>query len=117
MKTNIPTQLLRFALIASLAAAPLARAGGDEDSTATVKLSDPGKPATLSLDVPWADIRIIGVDGELSRTRMGELTIFAEDVTFLTKALETPPDKWKGLRDPEKRYRQRYIDLVDSLKG
>src|SRR3954466_15538930 len=63
MKTNIPRHLLRFALLASLAAAPLARAD-DEGSTATVKLSAPDKPATLVLDMPWADIRIVGVDGD-----------------------------------------------------
>lgn len=64
MKTNIPAQLLRFVLLASLAAAPLARAAEDEGSTATVKLSAPDKPATLNLDVPWADIRITGTDGD-----------------------------------------------------
>lgn len=64
MKTNIPAQLLRFVLLASLATAPLARAAEDEGSTATVKLSAPDKPATLNLDVPWADIRITGVDGD-----------------------------------------------------
>lgn len=64
MKTYIPPHLLRFALIASLAAAPLARADDAEGSTATVKLSAPGQPATLSLDMPWADIRIVGVDGD-----------------------------------------------------
>jgi lysyl-tRNA synthetase class 2 len=57
---------------------------------------------------------IIGVDGELGRTRMGELTIFAEDVRFLSKALETPPDKWKGLTDPELRQRRRYLDLIHT---
>jgi lysyl-tRNA synthetase, class II len=46
---------------------------------------------------------IIGVDGELKRTRTGELTIFAEKLTFLTKALATPPEKHKGLVDPELR--------------
>ncbi len=64
MKNNIPSHLLRFALIASLAVAPLARAGDNDRTTATVKLSAPGKPATLSLDMPWADIRITGVDGD-----------------------------------------------------
>jgi len=64
MKTAIPAQLLRFVLLASLAAAPLARAAEGEGSTATVKLSAPDKPAILSLDVPWADIRITGVDGD-----------------------------------------------------
>ena len=57
---------------------------------------------------------IIGVDGMLARTKTGELTIFAEDLRFLTKALETPPDKWKGLTDPERRQRMRYLDLIHS---
>lgn len=64
MNTNIPARLLRLVLLASLAAAPLARANEGEGSTATVKLSAPDKPATLSLDVPWADIHITGVDGD-----------------------------------------------------
>ena len=64
MKTRIPPQLLLGLLCVSLAATPLARAGDDEGSTATVKLSAPGKPATLRLDMPWADIHITGVDGD-----------------------------------------------------
>lgn len=63
MKNRIPHHFLRLALLVSLAAAPLARAE-DEGSTATVKLSAPDKPATLNIDMPWADIRIIGVDGD-----------------------------------------------------
>lgn len=63
MKNNIPHHLLRLALLASLAAAPLARAD-DEGSSATVTLSAPDKPATFTLDMPWAEIRIVGVDGE-----------------------------------------------------
>ncbi|MGA2823510.1 MAG: amino acid--tRNA ligase-related protein, partial [Bacteroidales bacterium] len=57
---------------------------------------------------------IIGVDGELSRTKTGELTIFVSDVHFLTKSIETPPAKHKGLSDPELRQRMRYVDLVYS---
>ena len=64
MKNNIPPPLLRFALLASLALAPLARADETEGSTATVKLSAPDKPAILNLDVPWADVEITGVDGD-----------------------------------------------------
>lgn len=64
MKTTIPARLLSFVLLASLAAAPLARAAEGKGSTVTVRLSAPDKPATLSLDVPWADIRITGVDGD-----------------------------------------------------
>lgn len=55
---------------------------------------------------------IIGVDGPLGRTRTGELTIFAEQLHFLTKSLEPPPAKHKGLRDPELRQRMRYLDLI-----
>jgi len=57
---------------------------------------------------------IIGVDGELKRTRTGELTIFAESLTFLTKSIATPPEKHKGLADPELRQRRRYLDLIHT---
>jgi lysyl-tRNA synthetase, class II len=57
---------------------------------------------------------IIGVDGELKRTMKGELTIFAEHVTLLTKTLATPPEKHKGLADPELRQRMRYLDLIHT---
>ena len=57
---------------------------------------------------------IIGVDGELKRTMKGELTIFAEDLTLLTKSIATPPEKHKGLADPELRQRRRYLDLIHT---
>ncbi|MDZ4820877.1 MAG: amino acid--tRNA ligase-related protein, partial [Planctomycetota bacterium] len=57
---------------------------------------------------------IIGVDGELKRTKTGELTIFAEQLHFLTKSIETPPDKHHGLNDPELRQRMRYVDLIHT---
>jgi lysyl-tRNA synthetase class 2 len=55
---------------------------------------------------------IIGVDGELRYTKMGELTIFAEKLHFLTKSVAPPPDKHAGLADPELRQRMRYLDLT-----
>ena len=55
---------------------------------------------------------LIGVEGELRKTRTGELTIFADKLTFLTKSLEPPPDKHHGLTDPELRQRMRYLDLI-----
>jgi lysyl-tRNA synthetase class 2 len=55
---------------------------------------------------------LIGVEGRFGRTRMGELTIFAEQLTFLTKSLEPHPDKWSGMQDIEYRLRHRYLDLV-----
>jgi lysyl-tRNA synthetase, class II len=55
---------------------------------------------------------IIGVDGELRRTKTGELSIFAEHLTILSKSLAAPPEKHHGLTDPELRHRMRYLDLV-----
>jgi lysyl-tRNA synthetase, class II len=54
----------------------------------------------------------IGTEGRLFRTRTGELSIHAESLTFLAKALVPPPDKYYGLHDIELRYRQRYADLI-----
>jgi len=54
----------------------------------------------------------IGVRGTLMRTRTGELTLKAQSITFLTKAMLALPDKWSGLEDVETRYRQRYVDLI-----
>jgi lysyl-tRNA synthetase class 2 len=55
---------------------------------------------------------IIGVDGELRRTKTGELSIFARRLTLLTKSLAAPPEKHHGLADPERRHRMRYLDLA-----
>jgi lysyl-tRNA synthetase class 2 len=57
---------------------------------------------------------IVGVDGELKRTRTGELTIFVEKLHFMSKALATPPAKHHGLTDPELRQRMRYLDLIHT---
>jgi len=54
----------------------------------------------------------IGVGGYLFRTRTGELTIHAEEITFLAKDFLPLPEKWHGLSDVELRYRQRYVDLI-----
>jgi lysyl-tRNA synthetase class 2 len=55
---------------------------------------------------------IVGVDGQLRYTKMGELTIFAERLHFLGKSVEPPPEKHAGLKDPELRQRMRYLDLA-----
>jgi len=54
----------------------------------------------------------IGCEGVLFKTRTGELTIRAEQVRLLVKALRPLPDKFHGLEDVETRYRQRYVDLI-----
>jgi lysyl-tRNA synthetase class 2 len=56
----------------------------------------------------------IGVRGSLKRTDRGELSVKVVDWTMLSKALQPLPDKWHGLADVEKRYRQRYLDLIVS---
>jgi lysyl-tRNA synthetase class 2 len=55
---------------------------------------------------------LVGVEGYLFRTRTGELSVHAERLMFLAKALLPLPEKWHGLADVETRYRQRYIDLM-----
>jgi lysyl-tRNA synthetase class 2 len=54
---------------------------------------------------------IIGADGQLGKTKTGEITIWAEKVTILSKCLCHPPGKFHGLADVDQRYRQRYVDL------
>ena len=52
------------------------------------------------------------VTGDLSRSRVGEITVFATGFRFLCKSLEPLPAKWQGLRDTEIRFRRRYLDLI-----
>ena len=54
----------------------------------------------------------VGVEGTVVRTRTGEVTVEARDLTFLSKAVLPLPEKWHGLSDVEKRHRQRYLDLI-----
>src|SRR5579859_3342110 len=60
---------------------------------------------------------LIGVEGHLFRTKTGELTIWVEELEFLSKALLPLPEKWHGLTDVELRYRQRYLDLIANDKS
>jgi len=61
-------------------------------------------------DVDLGDF--IGIEGDVKRTRRGEITVFAGGWTFLTKSLRPLPEKYHGLKDTETRYRQRYLDMV-----
>ncbi|WP_372014094.1 lysine--tRNA ligase [Pseudoxanthomonas sp. 10H] len=55
---------------------------------------------------------IVAVEGGLTRTRTGELSVKASSLRLLVKSLRPLPDKWHGLSDVEQRYRQRYVDLI-----
>ncbi len=57
---------------------------------------------------------IVQATGTLMRTRNGEISIDVEGICPLSKALSPLPEKWHGLQDVEKRYRQRYIDLITN---
>ena len=72
------------------------------------ELGDEAYAAFKKLDVG----DIIGVKGEVFRTKTGELSARAEEITLLAKSLRPLPEKFHGLTDTETRYRQRYVDLI-----
>lgn len=55
---------------------------------------------------------ILGISGEVFRTKTGEMSIHAESVKLLSKSLQILPEKFHGLTDTDIRYRQRYVDLI-----
>ncbi|MEM9083582.1 MAG: lysine--tRNA ligase [Planctomycetota bacterium] len=57
---------------------------------------------------------VVVVEGALMKTKMGEITVWAEKVEMGTKSIAPPPGKWSGLQDVELRYRRRYIDLYSN---
>jgi len=59
---------------------------------------------------------IIGIGGYPFRTKLGELTIWVDDIVLLTKSLNSLPEKFHGLTNVEKRYRQRYLDLIMNIE-
>ncbi len=59
---------------------------------------------------------IVGAEGSLFRTKSGEPTLEVADFTLLTKSLQPLPEKWHGLSDVDKRYRQRYLDLITNAE-
>ncbi|HJI07719.1 MAG TPA: lysine--tRNA ligase [Faecalibacterium prausnitzii] len=72
------------------------------------ELGDDAYAAFKKLDVG----DIIGVRGEVFRTKTGELSVRATELTLLAKSLRPLPEKFHGLTDTEMRYRQRYVDLI-----
>ena len=55
---------------------------------------------------------IIGVVGEVFKTKTGEVSVKATQAVLLSKSIQVLPDKWAGLKDQDQRYRQRYVDLI-----
>ena len=54
----------------------------------------------------------VGLNGEMFQTKTGEWTLLAKELRLLCKTIRPLPEKFHGLKDPEKRYRQRYLDLI-----
>ena len=54
----------------------------------------------------------IGIEGEVFKTKTGEISIHASHVTLLSKSLQILPEKFHGLTNTDMRYRQRYVDLI-----
>ena len=57
---------------------------------------------------------IIGIKGNIFKTKKGEITVWAKEFTILCKSLRPLPEKFHGLQDPELRFRQRYVDLISN---
>ncbi len=68
------------------------------------------KVFTLMEQVDLGDF--LSVEGEVGKTKAGEVTVFAKSFRIITKALRPLPSEWHGLKDVEERYRQRYVDLL-----
>ncbi|PHR30153.1 MAG: lysine--tRNA ligase [Desulfotalea sp.] len=60
----------------------------------------------------WDIGDIVGIEGILFKTKVGELSVQARSIVMISKSLRPLPDKWHGLSDVETRYRQRYVDLI-----
>ena len=87
----------------------------NRDATKVASLSEDAAVSAhkfLEKKVDLGDI--VGVEGHLFRTKKGEITIFASEVTLLCKAVLPLPDKHSGLVDKEARYRKRWLDMISS---
>ncbi|HPE37325.1 MAG TPA: lysine--tRNA ligase, partial [Spirochaetales bacterium] len=85
----------------------------DRDGRIQVYLNAEGLGDDAYAEVKTWDVGdIVGVEGYVFRTRRGEISVHAKRMVLLTKALEPLPEKFHGLKDPELRYRRRYLDLV-----
>ncbi|MCP5430622.1 MAG: lysine--tRNA ligase [Chromatiaceae bacterium] len=70
-------------------------------------------PEKLAAQIRGWDIGdIVGGEGPVHKSGKGDLYVYLDDATLLTKSLRPLPEKWHGLADQEQRYRQRYVDLI-----
>ena len=83
----------------------------DEKIQSYVSINDLGEESYKAFKT-WDIGDIIGITGFVFKTRTEEISVHAKEVTLLSKSLRPLPEKFHGLKDPDLRYRQRYIDLI-----
>jgi len=88
---------------------------GKGDIQIYVKRDDVGEEAYAAFKA-WDIGDIVGVKGFVFKTKTGEVSVHAKELTLLSKSLRPLPEKFHGLKDPELRYRQRYVDLFMNDK-
>lgn len=76
-----------------------------------IKIDDLGEENYAAFKT-WDIGDIVGLQGVVFKTHRGQISVRAEHITLLSKALLPLPEKWHGLRDTDTRYRQRYVDLI-----
>ncbi len=84
---------------------------GSDRMQVYVRKDDVGEDAYAEFK-KWDLGDIVGIKGKVFRTKMGEVSVHAEEITLLSKSLLPLPEKWHGLKDKEERYRKRYLDLI-----
>ena len=83
----------------------------DEKIQSYVSINDLGEESYKAFKT-WDVGDIIGITGFVFKTRTEEISVHAKEVTLLSKSLRPLPEKFHGLKDPDLRYRQRYVDLI-----
>ena len=83
----------------------------DEKIQSYVSINDLGEENYKEFKT-WDIGDIIGITGFVFKTRTEEISVHANEVTLLSKSLRPLPEKFHGLKDPDLRYRQRYVDLI-----
>ncbi len=84
---------------------------GSDRMQVYVRMNDVGEDVFREFKT-WDLGDIVGITGFVFRTKRGEISVHAKEITLLSKSLLPLPEKWHGLKDKEERYRKRYLDLI-----
>lgn len=84
---------------------------GSDRMQVYVRMNDVGEEVFREFKT-WDLGDIVGISGFVFKTKRGEISVHAKEITLLSKSLLPLPEKWHGLKDKEERYRKRYLDLI-----